>query len=108
MARLADLMGSGSVMNSLTSAKGDSKKEEGRHLGEYKAPSFDDDLHTFNVFLTIFLALLTLLDCRMYLRRGWLPKLEVVCITFLMAVCLQRFVRIKRTLSVMRKGSVGV
>ena len=84
MARLADLMGSGSVMNSLTSARGDSKKEEGRHLGEYKAPSFDDDLHTFNVLLTIFLALLTLLDCRMYLRRGWLLKLEVgvVCIAF--------------------------
>jgi len=72
-------------MNSLTSARGDSKEEEGRHLGEYKAPSFDDDLQTFNVILTIFLSLLTLLDCRMYLRRGWLLKLEVgvVCIAFL-------------------------
>ena len=69
-------------MNRLTSARGYSKEEEGRHLGEYKAPSFDDELNTFNVILTIFVALLTLLDCRMYLRRGWLLELGVVCIAF--------------------------
>ena len=59
-------------------------------------------MQTFNVILTIFLSLLTLLDCRMYLRRGWLLKLEVgvVCIAFWLAVCLQGLVRIKRTLKV--------
>ena len=85
-------------------ARGDSKEEEGQRLGEYKAQSFDGDLFTFNVILATFLALLTLLHCRMYLHRGWLLELGGVCVAFGMAVCLQRFVRSKRTLSVMRMG----
>ena len=59
----------------------------------------------FNVILTTFLALLTFLDCRMYLYKGWLLELGGVCIAFGMAVCLlQMFVRSKVTLSVMIMG----
>ena len=50
------------VVKSLTSARGDSEEAEGRRLGEYKAQSFDGDLFTFNVILTTFLALLTILS----------------------------------------------